>query len=130
MMAKETFLKPVFVVSIAVASLFVASANADLDHTSVDRQTNQGPSQGFSTVFGSKLIVAYFEQRNGSCTLTLMLTENTGPDHQQYFSAARLRFSVDPGKSMRIDSAEGQSLNVICNESAETVTVQELANVS
>jgi len=130
MMAKETFVKPVFVVSIAAASLFVASANADLGHESVDRQNNYGPSQGFSLVIGSKLVVGCFEQKKGGCDLTFMLTENTAPDHNQYFSAIRLHGSVDPGNSMRIDSAEGQSLNVICNEGADTVTVQELAIVS
>ncbi len=130
MTTKEIFAKTVFIVSIAAASLFVASANADLGHESVDRQNSHGPSQGFSLVIGSKLVVGYFEQKKGSCDLTFMLTENTVPDHNQYFSATRLRVSVDPGKRMHIDSAEGQSLNVLCDESAETVTVQELANVS
>jgi hypothetical protein len=80
------------------------------------------PVEGLSYNFGSKLAVGYFTQKDGACALNLLLAENTGDDTGP--PAARLQVKVAPQQSVKINSAEGQAVDIKCGEGAATLEVR------
>jgi hypothetical protein len=88
-------------------------------------QANSGvyePVQGLSYRFGSKLAVGYFSQKEGACALNIFVAENTGDDAGP--SASRLQFKVMPGENVKLNSAEGESLEMKCGAQAATLEVK------
>jgi hypothetical protein len=101
--------------------LFVpaASSGSPADETKAEYQ----PIQSLSYVFGSKLTSGYFEQRNGACFVTLMITEKSDAEAPLPLSPTRARLILYPGETAGLDSEEGRSLNLTCGEAAATLTV-------
>ncbi len=80
------------------------------------------PAQGLTHSFGSKLAVGYFLQKDGACALNIFLTENTGDATAP--SASRLQVKVAPGESVKLNSAEGKSLEIKCGAEGATLEVK------
>ena len=81
------------------------------------------PSQAISHPFGSKRAVGYFAAKDGNCAMTMFLTE--AEDGHVAPSAARIRFTVKPGDSAELASAEGAGLEVKCAENGAAVEVRQ-----
>jgi hypothetical protein len=81
------------------------------------------PGDGRSFVIGSKRATAYFYPKAGECEVTLMLGQANAMAGKEYLSASRLKIRLTPMNITRIDSFKGQSLSIICNASAKTITI-------
>jgi hypothetical protein len=81
-----------------------------------------GPAQAISYSFGSKRAIGYFAAQDGNCALTMFLAEAEDGDVAP--SAARIHFTVKPGDSAELSSAEGRGLQVKCGEKAGVVEIQ------
>ncbi len=88
-----------------------------------DESVTLKPGSGMSFVVGSKRATAYFYPRAGECEVTLMLGEVSAPNRTEYLSSSRLKIRLTPNNITRIDSFEGKSLSIVCNNAAETITV-------
>jgi hypothetical protein len=81
------------------------------------------PIQSISYEFGSKLMSGYFVQEASTCLVTLMITENSDPEHLLPVTATRVRLVMNPGQIAGLDSEEGHSVNFTCGEAAATLVV-------
>ncbi len=79
------------------------------------------PAQGLSYRFGSKSAVGYFLQQEGSCALSIFVSENAEDNVPP--SAARLQFTVAPGSKVKLNSAEGKGLEIKCGAEGATLEV-------
>src|SRR5262249_30350920 len=82
------------------------------------------PIESISHELGSKRVSGYFVQHADACRVTLMIIENTDPDHMTAQSAARIRLVLDPGQIAGLDSEEGRSINFTCGENAATLVAR------
>jgi hypothetical protein len=81
--------------------------------------------QGIDQVLGSKHAVGYFENVDGRCALTLMLTEVSDPESPASSSPARLQFPLQPGQRAELATAEGPEIVLLqCGPEARTVEVK------
>jgi hypothetical protein len=103
------------------ALLFASASAANAGATDINSRVYR-PIEGLSYNFGSKLAVGYFLQKDGTCALNLFLAENTGDDTGP--SAARLQFKVAPAESIKINSVEGQALEIKCGDGGATLEVR------
>ena len=87
------------------------------------------PVKGVSFDVGSKRAVTYYKPAGGICNLTLLLAERAGDDFVAG-TASRVTAPVLPGKSARIDTAEGKSLEFGCKVGAQAMTVKTLDQVA
>jgi hypothetical protein len=71
-------------------------------------------------------IVGFFVNANGLCKLTLMIGDAESPD----VPASRLLLVVDPGRSARIDAADGNTLQFACKSGAMAMTATRIASVA
>lgn len=81
------------------------------------------PIQSISYQFGSQLMSGYFVQQASACLVTLMITENSDPEHLLPVTATRVRLVMNPGQIAGLDSEQGRSLNFTCGEGAATLVV-------
>lgn len=89
------------------------------------------PIKGQSFDVGSKRAVTYFKAADGICNLTLLMSDRMGEDGAIPVAAAsRVNVSVAPGKTARIDTAEGKSLEFRCTAGAKVMTVKPLEQVA
>jgi hypothetical protein len=79
--------------------------------------------QSISYEFGSKFTSGYFVRHAGTCLVTLMVIENSPPDHPLPVTAARVRLALSSGEIAGLDSEEGHSLNFTCAEGATALLV-------
>jgi hypothetical protein len=113
---------------ILIAALFTVTAVFGLTVAGRAEQPDTrvyASSQAISHAFGSKRAVGYFAPQNGACALTMFLTE--AEDGHVAPSAPRIRFTVKPGDSAELASAEGQGLQVTCGKDASAVEVRQTA---
>ena len=87
------------------------------------------PVKGVSFDVGSKRAVTYYKPAGGICNLTLLLAERAGDDVVPA-SASRFTLPVLPGKSARVDTAEGKSLEFGCKVGATAMSVTTLDRVA
>jgi hypothetical protein len=80
------------------------------------------PAQAITQYFGSKHAVGYFLQQNGSCAMTVLISEDT--DGRTSPSATRMQFSMRPGETAELQSVETQTLEVTCGANASTIEVR------
>lgn len=89
------------------------------------------PIRGQSFDVGNKRAVTYFKAADGICNLTLLMSDRLGDDGAIPATAAsRVNVAVAPGKTARIDTAEGKSLEFRCTAGAKVMTVKPLEQVA
>ena len=54
-----------------------------------------------------------------------MLSEQNPVVGETYQFASKVKVQLMPGKSTRVESADGKALNVACNQEAKTMTIQK-----
>jgi hypothetical protein len=88
------------------------------------------PTQGVVLDVGSKHTVSYFVPEEGRCNLTLMVGEKADENGENASVGARFRVAIEAGKSARIETAEGRSLEFSCAEGASQMSVRPLEVVA
>ena len=96
---------------------------------SVQAASSFGPTEVYRAteaidyVLGSTRAIGYFQTVAGQCELTLMIAEAVDPDRAEPGSAARLRFTLQPGQVAAMDSEEGPEIVLTCGTKATTLQV-------
>lgn len=89
------------------------------------------PIKGLSFDVGGKRAVAYYKPADGICNLTMLMSDRiTDEGAIPTTAASRVNVSVYPGKTARIDTAEGKSLEFRCTSGAKVMTVKPLEQVA
>lgn len=122
------FARP-FIAAAIVAALTAASAIAFLpteaDALPAGAKFHQA-GQGFAYDFGSKHVVGYFQPKDGTCALTVVLSERE--ERVQPGTGAALRVAVSAGEATELQSGEGAGLRIQCGPSAGAITVAPFAD--
>ena len=84
------------------------------------------PARGVMIDVGSKHTVSYFLADGGKCNLTVMVGEKADENGDHASVGARLKVSIDSGKSAVIETAEGKSLEFSCASGASSMSVRTL----
>lgn len=88
------------------------------------------PTHGISLDVGSKRVVGYFTADNGTCNLTFLMSDKQAGDDVSPTSAARLKQIVASNGAAVVDTAEGESLELVCQPGASAMTVRLLKQVA
>ncbi len=83
---------------------------------------------------GRKHVLSYFLSKNGLCDLTVLVTdrpdETPEGDEIPTLSTARFAAAVDGGKTARLDTADGRSLEYACATGAQAMRITEVTRVA
>lgn len=126
-----TFTSPKFLAAAAVALVSAAGlsgANAgQYSSASVVK-----PMAGLSFPVGSKHAVGYFVSQRAGCDLTLLVGEagESVSDREQGFVPTRFSTLVAAGRTARIDTAEGPSVEFFCSTGASFLTTRVMDRVA
>jgi hypothetical protein len=111
------------------AALALASATLIPVHVSADplitKRVDYTQAQAMTYNIGSKSVSGYYVERNGACSVILMIAEKIDPERSTSLSAARVRLVLQPGTVAGLDSEEGRSLNITCGQAAASLRVDE-----
>jgi hypothetical protein len=88
------------------------------------------PMHAISFDIGSKHALSYFLANNGSCELTVWLTDTSPDDEGAPGAPTRMLISVTPGKTMQVGSPEGMAAEFVCAANAESISVSRLTEVA
>ncbi len=111
--------KVIPIVAILISVLMAGTATK----ASADEAVILDPGAGMSKVVGTKRATTFFYPKSGECEITLLLADVNVDTKQEYLSASRLKIRLTPGNITRIDGFKGESLSIVCNEDAKTLTV-------
>lgn len=84
------------------------------------------PARGLTLDVGSKHTVSYFIPEGGVCNLTLMIADKANEDGEGSSVGARINTGIEAGKTARIETAEGKSLEFACAAGARSMQVRTL----
>ncbi len=104
--------------SLVVCGLSLTTAMAENSNVQTVR-----PGHGISLDVGSKHVVGYFLADAKSCQVTLMMSDRSVEDEVPQKTAARIRQTVLPHAVARVDTAEGESLELSCQAEAKGLGV-------
>src|SRR3990172_11688765 len=126
-MKGTTAMNKLILTAFAIAGLGLSGSAASAG--SSDALTMK-PVHGISFDVGSKRAVSYFQNDRGLCNLTLMIAEAMNGDEVPSGTAARFRVAVGAGKSTRLDTTEGKSLDFACSANARAMSVNVVDRVA
>ena len=92
------------------------------------------PLYAISFDVGRKHVLSYFLRKEGLCELTMMVTDR--PDETPKdgeiltLTTARFKAAIGGGKTARLDTADGKSLEYACASGAQAMRVRELDRVA
>jgi hypothetical protein len=115
------------VVAGALVALVTVGVTARADEL-VEHLGPVGTNDTILATFGSKRVIAFFEQDNGRCTVSAVVFEKTDADTGMT-TAARIRVTLRPHEMMHIDSSDNQALRLQCGSNAMTLGVLETDKV-
>jgi hypothetical protein len=104
--------------SLLMGGLSLAPAMAESSNVKIVR-----PGHGISLDVGSKHVVGYFLADAQACHVTLMMSDRSVEDEVPQRTAARIRQTVQPYAVARVDTAEGESLELSCHAGAKGLGV-------
>ncbi|BDV39276.1 hypothetical protein DSM21852_25290 [Methylocystis bryophila] len=107
-------------VSLGGSASFAADGNWE--------STMMKPTRAKSLDVGTKHVISYFVSADGACRLTAMIADRS--DDEAAAGAAQLQLTVEPGKTARIATADGNSLRFICLGRAEWMTATVVNRVA
>ncbi|MDQ8697148.1 hypothetical protein [Hyphomicrobium sp. LHD-15] len=76
------------------------------------------PGRGLSLDIGGKHAVGYFETKDQSCHLTVVVADVTGGESGLDSPGTRFVVPVVPGKGVQVDASAGQSAEFFCGPGA------------
>jgi hypothetical protein len=110
--------------ALTTMALTAMMASGSVMAGSLKSGTTLQPGHGMSFVVGNKRATTYFHPSSGACEVTVMVSEASPMiEVANYVPASRLRMKLTPGNATKIDSFEGKSISVVCNEDAKTMTI-------
>jgi hypothetical protein len=120
------FTLPRIAACLAAATLTIGAVTFMPALAASEKQAAQFPPRAaFSQTLGSKQAVGFFEEQDGRCKVTLMVAEAFDEvNGRMPGSAARITATIEPSQSTIVESAEAQSLKVICGADARTVSIE------
>ena len=108
-------LKATKAVAAAASVMGVLAAGAVFaDSPSKSDYTNMMPGHGTSLEIGGKHAVGYFQIKDDSCHLTVVLADSEGGASGIDSPGTRFVIPVLPGKGIQVDSSSGQSAEFRC----------------
>lgn len=90
--------------------------------------TMMKPTRAKSLDVGMKHVVSYFVSADGACRLTAMITDRS--EGEATAGTAQLQLMVEPGKTARIATADGNTLRFVCLGRAEWMTATVVNRVA
>ena len=102
----------------------LSSATALTASAGDGQEVEYKPIQAISHVPGSRRAVGYFSRDGNACYVTLMVAEEVDLDVAMPPTAARVRVSLMPGQTIKLDSEERKFLDITCGPKAETVVAR------
>ena len=81
-----------------------------------------GPHEPILTTVGNKRVIAFYEPDNGRCGVNAVVYDKTDA-YTGMTTAARVRVSLNPHEIVHIDSTDNKTLNLLCGENAEKLTI-------
>ena len=118
------------ITKLALAAVVVAGASVAAGAAELNAHAVLKPVQGLTFDIGSKHAVTYYKPAAGICDLTLVMADRPNDDGTVATVASRLSVSVQPGKTARIDTAEGKSLEFGCAVGGTEMTVNTVKQVA
>jgi hypothetical protein len=92
------------------------------------------PLHAISFDVGRKHVLSYFLRKEGLCELTMMVTdrpdEASDGDEIPTLATARFKAAIDGGKTARLDTPEGKSLEYACTTDAHAMSVMQMNQVA
>jgi hypothetical protein len=117
--------------TVFAAAAFAVAGIAGLSATSghageFSSATVVKPKAGLSFPVGSKQAVGYFLAERGGCDLTLLVGEagEAASDSAKGGSASRFSTLVAAGRTARMDTADGPSVEFFCSTGASFLTTR------
>lgn len=130
-MTKSAMTKRIWLVYSVLAFAVIAfTAISNRAHAADAGAVTLSPTKGVSLDIGNKRAVAYFRPVTGNCNVTVVLAERIGTEGPLPQAGARVTVPVLPGKSVRIDTAAGKTLDLGCALGARTVTLRTMDRVA
>jgi hypothetical protein len=121
------------VAAAAIAIVGAAGLGATAGHAGeFSSATVVKPKAGLSFPVGSKQAVGYFVAERGGCDLTLLVGEagEAASEAAKGGSAARFSTLVAPGRTARIDTADGPSVEFFCSTGASFLTTRVIERLA
>ena len=107
-------------VSLGAGASFAADENWD--------STMMKPTRAKSLDVGMKRVISYFISSDGVCRLTAMVADRN--DEGAVGGVTQLQLVVEPGKTARIGTADGNSLRFVCLGRAEAMAATVVNRVA
>lgn len=122
-------------------SLFAAAALAVAGMAGLTASSHAGeyssatvvkPNAGLSFPVGSKQAVGYFLAERGGCDLTLLVGEagESASELPKGGASARFTTLVAAGRTARIDTADGPSVELFCSTGASFLTTRVIERLA
>jgi hypothetical protein len=122
-LAKNLTVATALVGVLAVASLGTLQAETS------PRQMTMKPMHGISFDVGTKRAVSYFLREDGLCKVTLLVAEALVGDEVPTAPATRFEVAINPGKTGRINTAEGTTFEFTCDAGAQSMSFRAVDQV-
>jgi hypothetical protein len=122
-----TFSSKSLVSAVAIAVAGIVGLNATSSHAGeFSSATVVKPKAGLSFPVGSKQAVGYFLAERGGCDLTLLVGEagESASESSKGGSASRFSTLVAAGRTARMDTADGPSIEFFCSTGASFLTTR------
>ncbi|MGQ0671790.1 MAG: hypothetical protein ACT4N2_02755 [Hyphomicrobium sp.] len=88
------------------------------------------PVHGVSFDVGRSHAVSYFTAESGVCNLTMVVADILTDDVLPVSAGTRFNVAIAGGKTARIDTAEGKSVEFTCAAGAKSVSLRKLDTVA
>jgi hypothetical protein len=119
--------------AIVLASLIAPVDSGSLEAADTPRSTVLKPMSGAGVSgqqfllnwrVGTKQAVSYFQNIDGRCKLTVMVADAYNGAEVPNTSTVRFEAAIDSGRTARMDTAEGKSLEFACLPLAREMNVK------
>lgn len=118
-MRMSHFVVPLLLLTTASGSAIAMSGNAE------EEGVLMAPGEGLSLDVGPKKTMSYFEPKNGSCGLTLVVASQEGGMTGSDTPGTRITVQVVPGASLRIDTSDTKSAEFFCGAGGAKMNVRK-----
>ena len=123
---KHTFARAL----LGALSLTASSALTMAEHGLADDLTLT-PLNAASFNIGARHLVSYFTVSDSNCKLTVMIADAQAEDAiRETGPASRLQLAIDPGKSARVDTADGGAASFACADDTQSMKVSKIERLA
>jgi len=77
-----------------------------------------GPHEPIVIAAGGQRVLAFYQPERGGCAVSAITWKEAAPD-----APFRVRVSLKPGQMFQLDSAQRQSISLLCGADASTLAV-------